>query len=295
MQAYSDGDLSLTVELKNMPIALVTGASGGIGRACCRQLGGTHRLVLTDINEIGLDVLAAQLTEEGYDVAAARTGDLSSRSFVDELVASCRAMGQLRLLVHSAGLSPSQADWRAIIRVNILATHNIVDAFETLLTESACAVLLASVAGHIAKSSEAIDTLIDTPDQNSLLDELNRKFEELGIAAADRANIAYTWSKRGVIRQAELKSLEWAEKGARIVSVSPGLIFTSMGRKEVVDNRAAPDQLVGRWGSPNDVAAAIDFLASDRASYITDTDLRVDGGATPAMLNAASVSHPSHH
>ena len=287
----------MTVELRSMPIALVTGASGGIGRACCRQLGVTHRLVLADVNEAGLDSFAAQLTEEGYDVAAARAGDLSERTFVDELVASCRAMGQLRLLVHSAGLSPSQADWQAIIRVNVLATHIIVEAFEDSLTEGACAVLIASLAGHLAEGSAAIDGLIDAPDHSSLLDELSGKLDELGAdAAADRANLAYTWSKRGTIRLAELKSLEWAGKGARIVSVSPGLIFTSMGRKEMAQNAvAAPDVPAGRWGSPNDVAAAVDFLASDRASYITGTDLRVDGGATPVMLNTAPVSRPVHH
>ena len=107
---------------------------------------------------------------------------------------------------------------------------------------------------------------------------------------AGAGGISYSMSKRGVIRQAERKAAAWGKRGARIVSVSPGLILTSMGRKELAEthgaaqmNDAAP---AGRSGTAMEIALAVQFLASDNAAFITGCDLRVDGGSVGAMRSA---------
>jgi NAD(P)-dependent dehydrogenase (short-subunit alcohol dehydrogenase family) len=107
-----------------------------------------------------------------------------------------------------------------------------------------------------------------------------------GYAFAVRA---YGVSKRGVLRLVERSVGEWARHGARIVSVSPGTIITPMGRTEMAANplaaAAASITPLRRLGMPADIAAAVDFLVSDSASYITGCDLRVDGGIVPARLH----------
>ena len=278
----------MSVEIENRPIALITGACGGIGRSCARRLGASYRLALTDVNASTLEAFRQELNSEGFDVAVAMAGDLLDDAFVAKLVAATRLVATSSILVHSAGLSPSQASWQKIISVNTLATHFLLDAFAEGLGEGDCAILVASIAGHFPTSTSTIDALIDKADSACIIDELATQLEGMGVEDEyERSGLAYSWSKRGVIRLVESRSVGWAEKGARIVSVSPGMIYTPMGRLE---HAKAPHLIemigstpIARWGSPNDIALATEFLVSQRAAYITGTDLRIDGGVSIRM------------
>jgi NAD(P)-dependent dehydrogenase (short-subunit alcohol dehydrogenase family) len=270
-------------------VAVITGAQGGMGRSAARLLGRGYDLVLTDSNGPLLDDFVKSLRDEGYTVAAAIAGDLAQPAAVEALARAAEAAGKLGALVHTAGLSPALAGWEDILTVNVVATVRLVAAFEPLLEPGAAAVLLASMAGHMAPAVPEIDAILAQPLDEVFLARMRPYLEKLNdpTDVHGLGNPAYALSKRAVIRLCEALAPAWGAKGARIISISPGTIWTPMGRREAETNPAAAAVVhatpMQRWGTPGDIANAIEFLVSDRASFITGCDLRVDGGVTPAL------------
>ncbi|RVT89358.1 SDR family oxidoreductase [Sphingomonas crocodyli] len=266
--------------------AVVTGASGGMGRALARRFGATMDLVLTDVAADKLRMLTEELRGEGYTVAASLPGDLAEDTLLAELVAGLGGEGGLGALLHAAGLSPQLADWDRIIRVNLVATEKLLRAIEPALAPGSVTVLIASVAGHLMGPNIEIDTLLSDPVDPALIDRLRPKIAAPGTSDFGASAMAYGVSKRRVIDMAERRAGRWAAKGARIVSISPGLIHTPMGLREVQDPSAAGMLAMtpaGRWGTVADIAEAAWFLCSEGASFITGCDLRVDGGVIGAI------------
>jgi NAD(P)-dependent dehydrogenase (short-subunit alcohol dehydrogenase family) len=268
--------------------AVVTGASGGMGRTCARVLGATMDLVLTDIATEPLTRFADALRDEGYTILAAEAGDLGESSVLARLTEVAQKGNGLGALIHTAGLSPAQADWKTILRVNSLITNKLVYAMEPLLMPGTAGILIASMAGYVDLLMPDADRLLDEAKDEALLEQIKPFLFGFGLdgieAERAAAGFAYVLSKRAVIRLCERKAAVWGAHGARIISISPGLILTPMGRKEAQsDPRTAAileTQPVNRWGTTMDIAAAVQFLASPGASFITGCDLRVDGGAT---------------
>jgi len=272
--------------MSSQAVAIVTGAAGGMGRACARTFGRTQTLVLMDINEAGLKAFAAGLEEEGYTVAAAIAGDLAEQSVVDEVVGKAREAGRLRTVMHTAGLSPALAPWDAILRTNVSATERLLRAVEEKLEPGLAAVLIASMAGIMAQAVPEIDAVMDASLADDFLQRAGPLLEQHTNPAnpAGRAGTAYSHSKRTVMRICELRARSWGRKDARIMSISPGMISTPMGRAEQrateLSARLAAAAPMGRQGTPLDIAAAAAFLASDAAGFVTGCDLLVDGGLT---------------
>jgi NAD(P)-dependent dehydrogenase (short-subunit alcohol dehydrogenase family) len=272
-------------------IAVITGAAGGMGTAIARLLGRTHRLMLTDVNADRLEALLAMLSDEGY-LAEGLAGDLAEAGVAPSLVEQCAKAGPIRSIVNAAGLSPVQADWASIIRANSIGPARLLAAFEPLLEGGAACVMIASVAGHLGPQDAAAESLLDDALQPGLLDALKPRLsslvEEQGGTVEGHA---YSLSKRAIISLCERRAVAWGSNGARIVSLSPGVIWTPMGRKEAESGNRAQALVdatpAGRWGYAMDIATTTEFLLSDAASYITGCDIRVDGGAVAAMRGAA--------
>jgi NAD(P)-dependent dehydrogenase (short-subunit alcohol dehydrogenase family) len=271
-------------------VAVITGAAGSMGTAIARKLGHTQKLLLTDIKAERLEALLATLSDEGYE-AEGVAGDCADPDIARALAERCAVIGTLRTFVNAAGLSPAQADWRAIIRANAIAPVQAIRACEPLLAPDTTFVMIASVAGHLAPLDAEADALLAAPLQPGLLDRLEPRLAAL--AAADGGTFpghAYSLSKRAIIRLCEALAPDWGKRHARIVSLSPGMVWTPMGRQEAESGARAGKLLemtpAGRWGTAMDIAAAVEFLASDAASYISGCDLRVDGGAVAAMRGA---------
>jgi NAD(P)-dependent dehydrogenase (short-subunit alcohol dehydrogenase family) len=275
------------------PVAIVTGAYGGMGRACARQFGRRLDLVLCDLDAGRLTALAESLKEEGYTVAAAVPGDLAEPGVAAAVVAAARSAGRLAAVAHTAGVSPALGSWDLILRANVIATERLLLALEDGLEAGLGVVMLASMAAHAAAKVPELDELMAEPLAPDMLQRAGPLLDAL-VNAADahgRAQPAYGQSKRAVIRTCERRAGAWGARGARLTTISPGLIWTPMGRKEADVNPAAArlveETPIGRWGTPLDIAEAADFLTSDRAGFITGCDLRVDGGVTPAFRGVA--------
>jgi NAD(P)-dependent dehydrogenase (short-subunit alcohol dehydrogenase family) len=271
------------------PIAIITGAAGGMGQACARLFGRRYDLMLNDVNAPRLEAFAGTLRDEGYTVAGSTAADLSAAGPAEALASAAREAGPLGALIHTAGLSPALADWQSILRANLVGTERLLTSLEEALEPGFVAVLIASMAGHMAPAHTELDEILARPLDQSLLERAEpilqtmvRPGELYGLAQP-----AYGQSKRAVIRICERRGPEWGRRGARIVSISPGLIWTPMGRTEADKNQAAAALIeatpVGRWGTAADIANAAEFLVSDLAGFITGCDLRVDGGVTPSM------------
>lgn len=262
---------------------LITGAAGGMGRACARLLGSTHDLVLTDVAQRPLERLVNDLRLDGYTIVAARAGDLNDQKLLDTLVADLDGEMPFKL-VHTAGLSPSLGDWRAIMTINLIATDKLLDTMERALRPGSCAVVIASSAGHMRIPDPGVNELLDAPQASGFLDGIGAVIAAIAAQSpAGAEGISYSLSKAAVIRQCEQRAVIWGGLGARIVTISPGLILTPMGRSELEKTNgavqlrdAAP---AARAGTAMDIALAVQFMLSDQASFITGTDLKVDGGS----------------
>jgi len=263
-----------------LDVAVVTGV-GGMGVACARRVGAGRHLVLADFDQTKLDGVAETFVADGFTVSPLRV-DVSDRASVDELAAAVGAIGTLRTLVHTAGLSPTQAAADRVLEVDMLGTDHVLAAFLDLVTEGTVAVCIASMAGYMAGFTPDQERAFATVATDDLMGELADV--DLGDFGA-----TYTIAKRINHLRVEQAAVTWGQRGGRVVSISPGIISTPMTHQELAEGSG--EQMRGmlgispvpRIGTAEDIAAAVQWLASADASFVSGCDLRVDGGVTAAI------------
>jgi NAD(P)-dependent dehydrogenase (short-subunit alcohol dehydrogenase family) len=263
-----------------------------MGRACAQLLApGSGHVVLTDVDHARLHDVAAAVERETGATVQPVIADLTEPDAAADLADRAAAHGSLRALVNTAGLSPTMAGWEQILRVDLVAVARLLDAFASHVAPGSVAVCLASIAGHMGEFDPEMDALLDDP----LAPDLKERYLAMCGPAPDPGS-TYRLAKRAVVRLCASAAVAWGARGGRVVSVSPGLIDTEMGRLELEHNpikvwmagitpvgagrRSDVAVLPGRAG---DVAAAVAFVCSDEASFVSGCDLRVDGGLLAAM------------
>jgi NAD(P)-dependent dehydrogenase (short-subunit alcohol dehydrogenase family) len=261
---------------------LVIIGSGGMGLSIARRVGSGRVIMLADINRTLLDAAADALTGDGHQVLTQEV-DVTSRASVAGLADAAASTGRVTAVVHTAGLSPQQASAAAVLAVDLLGVALTLDEFGRVIEPGGAGVVIASMAAHLypALNPEAEHQLATTPT-----DDL------LGLAACSEitdSRQAYPFAKRAnQIRVAAVASA-WGERGARINCISPGVISTAMGRLELSGESGGLIQTMvdnsglRRIGTPEDIAAATEFLLGPMAAFITGTDLLVDGGVIAAV------------
>jgi len=270
-----------------MTVGIVTGAARGMGAACAARLADmVDVLVLVDRDEVLLATQADMLAAAGHRAQLEPfVLDIKDLDGIGRLGTRVSELGPLRAVAHAAGLSPTMADWREILTVNLVGTAQLVESFRALAVPGTAVVCFASVAALLAlePGDLAADVLLDDPLAPDFLADIR---EALGPEIED-PGMAYTWSKRGVHRLVRREAVPFGRVGARICSVTPGMIDTPMGRQEA-DARDTSEMLVslspiGREGRADEVAVGAAFLLSDEASFINGIDLPVDGGLVAAV------------
>lgn len=263
---------------------LVIIGAGGMGLSVARRLGAGRTVLLADIGEDVLKAAERTLGDEGLTVAT-QVVDVTSADSVQDLAQTAQAAGEVDHVVHTAGLSPVQAPAQAILKVDLLGVALVLDAFAPVIAAGGAGVVIASMAGHIAAAltPEQEHALANTPTDQLL------QLPFLGPDAVTDPAAAYGIAKRANHVRVAAASTAWGERGARLNSISPGVISTPMGQQELAGQagqliRALVDASgTGRLGTPGDIAAAVAFLLGPDASFITGTDLLVDGGVVAAV------------
>lgn len=271
-------------------VIVITGI-GGMGLAVARRLGTGHHLLLADFNEDKLQNAAQALTSAGYTVST-QVLNIANKQSVETLAQKANALGAIKTIVHTAGLSPTALDADKIMAVNLMGTGYLLESFEPYLNEGTVGVVIASMAGH--NDFEGQETLKQAVFAKST-DELATLGKKLGINSTETA---YAVSKRANRYQVQKAASLWGQKGARVVSVSPGIICTPMAEAEMQEQPQMQYLIehgpVKRIGTPEDIAALVAFLQSEEASFITGADVLVDGGATAFGAAAQQVENKAH-
>lgn len=257
--------------------ALVTGAARGIGLAIANRFARRGLGVcLVDREAPELATAAEALRREAPAVQHC-TADVTAPGEVARAFDAAASLGPLRAVAHSAGLSPTLATAADIYRVNFLGTRTVLDVAERSVTPGGAVVAIASMAGHLSRP--AWQRAIGDPTAGDALARI--------ACLSDDPDIAYGISKLAVIEMVRRRAVDFGRRGIRLNSVSPNITNTPMGRSEIAGHavildliRAAP---ISRVAEPEEIAAAADFLSGPDASYVTGTDLLVDGGCLAGL------------
>ncbi len=265
-------------------VLLLTGA-GQIGLAIARRMGYGKRILVGDKNPDNAEAAARLLTGAGFD-ARPMTMDLSDRASIRRFLAAGQALGPVKMLVNAAGVSPSQAPVEAILKVDLYGTAALLEDAGEIIAPGGCGVTISSQSGHRMPqlTAEEDALLAETPAEDLLA---------LPLLQPERMRDtlhAYQMAKRCNEKRVMAEAVKWGARGARINSISPGIIVTPLAIDEFNGPRGAFYKNMfakcpaGRPGTADEVANAAELLMSDRGAFITGADLLIDGGATASYF-----------
>lgn len=269
--------------MKNTHKVTVVIGAGSIGQAIARRVSTGKHVVLADLRQANAESAAQVLRDAGFDVTTAVV-DVSSRESVEALVRTAIAIGDVTGVIHAAGVSPSQAPVATILRVDLYGTALVLEAFGSVIAEGGSAVVIASQSGHRlpALSQEQNTALATTPVEELLT------LPMLGAGQVTDPLHAYQLSKRANSLRVMAEAVRWGKRGARVNTISPGIIFTPLARDELSGPRGESYRRMislsaaGRGGTPDEVAAVAALLMGPEGTFITGSDFLMDGGVTAA-------------
>jgi NAD(P)-dependent dehydrogenase (short-subunit alcohol dehydrogenase family) len=264
-------------------IVVVIGA-GAIAQAIARRIGVGKTLLLADINEQASEDVSAALNEVGYETVASYV-DVSSRESVDALALTATELGEVVHVIHTAGLSPAQATPEAIIAVDLVGAAHVLEAFGHVIAPGGSGIVISSQAGHMLPPlpAEQNEALARTPAAE--LDQLDFLQPDTII----NSGVAYAVAKRANILRVQAASVEWGDRGARLNSLSPGIIMTPLAHDELNSpageayQRMIRASAAGRVGTVDEIGTTAAFLMGRDGSFITGTDLLMDGGVIASI------------
>ena len=256
---------------------------GQIGQAIARRVGVGKHLLLADMRPENANAAAEVLGNAGYEVSVASV-DMSSRANVRALIETATSRGEITGLIQAAGVSPSQASPATVLKVDLYGTALVLEEFGNVIARGGAGVVIASQSGHRlpALTVEQNKALATTP-----VEELLR----LPFLQPDRvidSLHAYQLAKRGNSLRVMAEAVRWAKRGARVNTISPGIIMTPLAKDELSGprgegyRRMIASSAAGRAGTPDEVANVGALLMGPDGGFITGSDILMDGGVTAA-------------
>jgi NAD(P)-dependent dehydrogenase (short-subunit alcohol dehydrogenase family) len=263
-------------------VIVVIGA-GSIGQAIARRVSAGRFVLLADIRQENAYAAAKTLSDAGFNVTT-MTVDVSSRASVHALVEAATKLGEVCGVIHAAGVSPSQASPQTILKVDLYGTALVLEEFGNVIARGGAGIVIASQSGHRLPplSTQQNAALATTP-----VDEL------LALPIVQPGQIkdslhAYQISKRGNSLRVMAEAVRWGKRGARLNTISPGIIITPLANDELKGPRGPGYRRMlelspaGRAGTPDEVGTVGALLMGPDGAFITGSDFLMDGGVTAA-------------
>ena len=274
---YSRGDV--------MSDVIVVIGAGSIGQAIARRVSAGKHVVLADLRSDNAEAAAQVLRDAGFNVTTT-TVDISSRASIHDLVETATALGDITGLIHAAGVSPSQASPATILAVDLYGTAVILEEFGNVIAPGGSGVVIASQSGHrLGALTAEQDAALATTAAEDLL--------ALPMLQPDQVTDslhAYQLAKRGNSLRVKAEAVRWAKRGARINTISPGIIMTPLANDELTGPRGEGYRRMielspaGRAGTPDEVGTVGALLMGPDGAFITGSDFLMDGGVTASYF-----------
>lgn len=265
-------------------VIILTGA-GQIGMAITRRVGYGKKIVVGDKRMENAEEFVRIMNNAGFDAVPIEM-DLSSRESILNLIAKARKYGEISMLVNAAGVSPSQASVESILKVDLYGTAVLLEEVGKIIKEGGIGVTISSQSGHRmpALTVEEDEQLATTPTEELLLLDI---LQPQNIRDTLHA---YQMAKRCNVKRVMAEAVKWGERGARINSISPGIVVTPLAidefngpRGDFYKNMFAKCP-AGRPGIADEIANVAELLMSDRGAFIIGADFLIDGGATASYF-----------
>ncbi len=266
------------------PVLLLCGA-GQIGMAIARRVAAGMKIIVGDKSLSNAESVAQIMRNAGFDAIAFEM-DLSSRTSIRRFIAKGKEFGDITKMVNAAGVSPSQASIETILRVDLLGTAILLEEVGKVIVKGGTGITISSQSGHRMPALTAIqDRQLATTPTDQLLN--------LPMLQADEIHDtlhAYQLAKRCNVKRVMYESIRWGERGARLNSISPGIIVTPLAIDEFNGHRGDFYKNMfakcpaGRPGTADEVADVAALLMSEAGAFITGADFLIDGGATASYF-----------
>ena len=264
-------------------IVVVIG-SGGIGLAIARRQGFGKAVLLADFNEKILQAAAEDMRGAGY-IVETQVVDVASRGSVMALADRAASLGNVMQVVNTAGLSPNMAPPAKVLQVDLYGAAVVFEEFGRVVASGGAGLIISSMAGHMMRPlPEDQEQALAFAPADTLLDLSFLKGD-----AVPNSLVAYMIAKRANHLRVQAASVSWGERGARVNSISPGIVVTPLAQHELNSEigdgyramiAASPSK---RMAPPEEIAVAASYLLGPDAGFITGSDLLIDGGVIAAM------------
>ncbi len=274
--------------MKNIKDIIVLVGAGQIGMAIARRIGFGKEIFVADWKLENAQAIAKVMTEAGFDAVPHKT-DIASRDSILELIEVAQKEGEIAMLINAAGLSPSQSTKEHILEVDLYGTAVLLEEFGKVIKAGGTGVTISSQSGHRMPALTADEDLqLATTPTDDLLNLTILQPENI----KDTLH-AYQMAKRCNVKRVMAEAVKWGERGARINSISPGIIITPLALDEINGPRGdfyknmfakCPAR---RPGTADEVANVAELLLSEKGAFITGSDFLIDGGATASYFYGA--------
>jgi NAD(P)-dependent dehydrogenase (short-subunit alcohol dehydrogenase family) len=264
-----------------MKSVIVVIGPGSIGQAIARRVGAGKHVLLADLRAENAKAAADVMSNAGFEVSTA-TVDISSRASIHELALAATRLGEVTGVIHAAGVSPSQASPATILKVDLYGTAVLLEELGNVIARGGAGVVIASQSGH---RLEALTVEQDAALAKTPADEL-LALPMLQPESVKDSLHAYQLAKRGNSLRVMAEAVRWGKRGARVNTISPGIIITPLAKDELTGPRGEGYRRMielcpaGRAGTPDEVGTVGALLMGQDGAFITGSDILMDGGVT---------------